>query len=445
MQYEAFFLSKFKIMVMFMSIPLIDSLLPSQGSPERIEFDRIARLSKRGNPKIPTGEYQKSLQQAIRLGKLFLVVAQGAAESLIAKKYSSFDALVKNFGCQITALQVQQLVRKKSISEEAQIIADLAEVQIKRLSEYLGKSCPVGELNLDFRSYLCDRANVGIEISPEMAQLIRFRFLCIINDNQPVEIESEGVSEYKLSEIKKSRVVNSKITSKFEEQPITKIESLLTEGRGKHLDRKYLSPIVSCLQAEESVSAANFISEVAVTLFKQEGTLRLEQLVSGLDVNSRRESRSYNNNSSIVSVPLLYNTEAAIRGIVGILLIKNKVKFCGKPIVDAVPLKIYLKMPEQRVLEEEEIKALPKEEPLYVMEGYVKQEALLVESVARKEFIALLNAQIARIPQYASNTKRDDLSPTLKQSLQEFGAMENTNTIFSVDHMYCASVEEELS
>jgi len=402
-----------------MCVSLINSLLPQEGSSERIEFDRRTGLALRGKPKKPSGDYQKSLQRAIRLGRIFNLVAKEAAEALLTNRYSSFDAIIKNFGCQITALQVLELVSDIKLKEEALKVQEAAQKQIQLCGQYFGKGFPEGELGMLLNQYLCERAKIDLEVSSKMAQLIRFRLLSIVNTNVP----SKKVSDLEL--------------------PKTNVELLKAKDSKIQPDLYAYSLIVNGLQAEESEIAAAYIYKIAEKVFSKENTENANRLIKGLDQNACRRSVTEQPFSSIISVPLLYNTEAAIRGLVGILLIRNKDKFCGKPILNAKPFSVYVKMPEQVILTDEEVNQLPESAPLYVLEGYVKEEEQLIQSIRQKQLIGLINVQVARLKQYASKTHQDLLPESLQKEIETFQQFDNTESIFKIDHMYCAGITEK--
>lgn len=413
------------------TVSLFDSLLPQEGSLERNELNRLTKLPSRGNPK----QFNANCSKMVKIGKLLLIVAQETAQALLDAKYTSFDALIRNFGCQMTALEVMKILRNKSLlnAETERIIPDSVDAEddpennlatkIKNASIFLATKCPQGELGMDLAPYLQDRASLDIKISPEMVRLVRLRLLCIVN-NQHTDPQ------------------------------------LLVDKLGK-MKSDFLKPInliVRGVQAEESAKAADYIYQTALGLTqKEDATPRAALLERCLRDQFRRAANIDEGCSPIISVPLLYNNEVAIRAIEGVVLVKNKFTVNEKPL-PVKPVCLYIQMPQERFLTKEEVSSLPEDELLYVIEGAKDIEdeslyaievkgnkALLRKSIAEQGLIQLINVQNANWPrQYIKGASQDPLNDSEAiTDIADLKTQEDTSQIIKIDHMYCASIKEE--
>lgn len=389
---------------------------------------------------------QETSRKVLRIAALLLTITIEATKAIQEGRCKQFDALIGNFGCQITALEVQRLMRTENLSVMAKEIQAKAEEQFKQCQIYINAP-PKGLHMTTMIQYLKDK-NLDQDVCPEIAKLTRLRILNIVNTN----VLKDG-----------------------KEVPQTKYAKLNDYNNIKKLDQGYIVNLVECLQEEESISAAKFIKNVSKELCEKEisqGPLLRRVLAKKMRCTTlppthlKHEAAKGRIYGRIVSVPLIYNTEAVLRGIDGILLLKNKLKLCGKEIPDAKPLQIILKMPEERVLLPDEIGLLSESEPIFVIEGYVRKEDWLRECVNQKGLLNLIKTGCLIENQYAVTDIKDNCPcplttidmksiPTKENPLladveahEEIEILKNgvreAIDIFEIDHMYCATLKEEL-
>lgn len=348
-------------------------------------------------------------KKIMQLAELFLKTAREAAEDLAEFRYKKFDALIKNFGCQITALDVQKKVHLK-IAEEANAFKDIVESRIEKLQEITDTVPDSSCSEMSMPEYL-QKVGLDFEVSSSMADLVRLKLLNIVNSNK--EVSQNG---------------------KLREVPYTNLGALLNNVG---LDRKILEKLIRAIQIDEAAKAAIFIRNEAAALSNTSRSLLIQRL---LNINFQRKGQS-----GIISLPLLYNTEAVIRSIQGIILIKNKLLLCDKPIQNAKPMQVFLKMPEERILSEEEVERISQDEPLIVIEGYISNDTVLDEAIQKMGLIKIINANCAILEQYADQAKNQHIDDEeAQQDLADYAKCQDAASIIEIDHIYCASIKEEM-
>jgi hypothetical protein len=403
-----------------MSISLFSSLLPPRNILEGEKIFRETTLPV-GRPKT----FQEQYRTSFSLAEMMLRVANEAAKAFEKFQYKPFDALIKNFGCQISALELCSLSKNKDLREEASRIQEITTTYLETIAKQnkLGKYC-YGEEHMSLVDYLGERAHLDITISPEFSRLVRLRLLCIVNDN---------------------KVINGR------EAPYTNYNPLYTKISKKKIDslQPLINTMVCGMQADESIKAAAFIQKEAEKIVTC-SIERVKFLNRILGKEHEKQSNVVNpeTDTPIVSVPLIYNVEAVMRVFEGILLVKNKLFLVGKPIPEVKPVNIFMKMPQEEIISEEMIEQLPIEEPLLVIEAYINDKTALVKRITEIGIITLLLAECAHLPQYAANTKDakgeratiDD--EEARMDIAKF-QMVNGGEVWSVDHMFCSSIGEE--
>lgn len=386
-----------------MSLSLLDSLLPAADTAGRVKIDKILHLPKTGKPEQFGPNYQKN----VRLAQLCLTVAAETATAISESRYKDFDALVKNFGCQITARQVERLMGfLEPLRAEAKELQGVAQEKLEKTKQFLNRGAPVGTLGATVVDYLRS-VQLDIAISPAMAELVRLRLLCIVNSN---------------------RLVGEK------ETPYTNIDQLTK--RVKKIDTNIVKNLVESLQVEEARRAASFIQGEAAILEGERAPFLQRLLAPGFVRTSGA--------NHIDSLPLLYNTEASIRGTQGTLLVKNKLFLINKPIPGAEPTKVYFKMPAMEVMNGEEVDALPADAPLIVVEGFVQRGISLSDKIQEVGLLNLIKINCAQLPQYASDTDQSALGD--EEAAREICQLQGQAAraaFLEIDHIYCASVKEE--
>ena len=223
------------------------------------------------------------------------------------------------------------------------------------------------------------------------------------------------------------------------EVPFTNVSRLFIKVENLSRNKKSLKLLIDAIQLEESERAAFVIRQAAskMNIFENPRTGIIQRF---LDKKFERKS------NGIVSLPLVYNTEACLRNYQGIVLIKNKLSNCSGKIEGAVSQSVFMRMPEEDILDDQEISSLNDQEPLIVLEGIVMNRASLDETIKEVGLIQLILSNCADGPQYA-NLKKGDPGIIEDQDAQlEIEKLKGLNlkeTKFNLDHFYCASVGEE--
>lgn len=315
-------------------------------------------------------------------GALILRIALETADAVINNQYKRFDALIGNFGCQITALEVQQLLSKTELRQEAvRLYTRLPQVK-------------------------------EVQVSTDFSRLVRFRLLSVVN-------------------------VNVLDAAKTREKPETQSEKLreLIEDVDA-VTKNVLKDFVRRLQANESANAAAFIKGEA-NLLTLEDTPRahLLQLLLGSAFNREKDC--------IVSTPLLYNTEVVFRRTIGLVLIKNKLFLLNERRPNEREVKVFMRFPQEEIVPEGDIAGVPDDTPLIVLEGYVRTENLAAQ-IQDLGFYTILSANTAIIPQYIKGIEDTRLDEKADADIATFSAQGNiADEVFEVEHVYCASMREE--
>jgi hypothetical protein len=331
----------------------------------------------------------------LQVQELILKVALDTAKAITSYQYKKFDALVKNFGCQMTALEVYNIFKDNNLSLQRE-----SEEICEQLSVIL-KDVELQQTNLSKRQVVT-MPNLDIEISALFLKCMRFRLLAIINDNKAYgEIE----------------------------QPITNCDKIIPFCEPP---KKAFEAMIKKLQEEEAEAAALFIQTVPSVNNPQRKSLIDDMLMETHLINK------------IVSLPLMYNTEAVLTAFNGLLLIKNKLTFCGKP-NERKPIKVYMKLPENEVVDEKTIER--SKVPILVIEGYIKKRDNLLEAINSIGLISIVNANCASLPQFIGKSPPEINNSEAKSDIARYVALEKENqireNILDIDHFYAASLDEE--
>lgn len=399
-------------------VSYIQALLPPLSIREGVEIDTSTRIY--------GGECTlQRLSVNLLLVKLFLKITQETALALKEAGFKKFDALVRNFGCQITAHQVFQLVQNEALFEEAQRVMTIVESKFAQIEKIRAVAGLVIKQNFRNNNFSFEEMATSLElnftVSVEFSQLIRLRALSIVN----------------LS------VVITNTNGRKIEVPKTKPESLQRLVKGKAI--KFLPTLVYGLQAVESRNAVSHIQVAADNLSNSlERRTLLQRAVSSERV---RESIPISERTSpILSLPLLHNTEISLRGISsGVILVKNKL-FTGEERVEgAVETKLFLNATTHLPLSAEKVASLAAATPLFVIEGYIFDFKRLEKILTEGGLIRVLNANCAVLNQYGAKTSQEDIEDFfVQEDINQYKLYkEIPETIFEVDHVFCSSVRVE--
>ncbi len=403
-------------------ISLINSILPALGTIEGDEIrneNLVIRLDHNRNSDTYEKGCLESKRKSLLLAHLILALGAETAEAILNLNYKNFDALIPNFGCQMTALKNQELLKIREICDEAERIQALANENLKKIEPlFKSNKFPPAIGGMNAVSYV-QKAGFDLDVSPEFAQLVRYRLLTIVNQNIAVEKDNRKIE---MPSTNPNAII--KMNTKYAKLPIKKI--------------------IDGIQGEESVHAVEFISEIAKSLNTPRSQL-VQKLLSKPYLRSTPPSEKW---SSIVSVPLVYNIEASLEGSKGTVLIKNKLFLCDKEnkkrIDNAEPIQVYMKLSENRVLTSDEVKALDPSEPLIVIECYIKNNTPLIEKINEIGLMNIVRADCAILNQYASGIKDSEINDEeAKLDLQKYREMPKARDVMELEHIYCASVKEE--
>ncbi len=399
-------------------LPLIRSLLPSEGSLEANELNKqTVSLNVGENKNIKDAKCHLNL----RIAKILLVVAQETADALLDLRYKDFDPLVKNFGCQINALEINTLCRinHEELCAEALSIKAYTEEKLQKLGNKVRGTPGVLASPLDgvtsLSDFLITKAKVDLTITAAMARLVRMRLLCIVNCNKKIDGREVPQTCAELLYGKISRRLPPNV------KPILKL-------------------IVGGLQAEESLIACRFIRQQAERI--PDG-LRRDLVMRSLMAERFSTVRHFGIQTPIISLALMHNTEAAISSFRGIICVKNKLQICNEPIVGALAKRVFIKMPEGEPLD---VVNLPDEEPIIVIEGYIDNNTNLQRRIMEVGLMNIINANCAVLPQYASGASKAPLED--KEAcldVQRFAScdFDEARKVIEIDHIYAASLREE--
>jgi hypothetical protein len=365
----------------------------------------------------------------IHLGQLILMICKETAQAITACHYKQFDALVKNFGCQITALENYQIANLPDLKTEAETIQICAKEKFELLQS-LQKKPPSGVPTMNLEEYL-HHVNATILVSDSMARLIRFKILNIINSNK-IMFDKDGIKR---------------------EVPFTKIENLkdkikilsITEQEKKLLEKFPFKTWVEGLQLEESEKATRYIQKMAKNIFHLERGPVLEKMLSDNFVHISKKSRP-----QVKSQPQLHSCEAAVRCMQeGYILVKNKLFLGEYKREGAQPVRQMIKMPEEIFLTVEEEGLLEPQTPVFVIEvlmaSNVNREAVQV-MISEAGLVDFVNSTVSRLPQYLEGTDVEKIKDeAIKEDIKAYQT-DKHNKIYQmaeIEHIYTSSWQDE--
>lgn len=124
----------FKIIILgeTMNLSLIENFLPPSGSVERLDIEKNTIIGAND-----IKGWQRLGTKNNKIGRFILTIVQETALAILTNQYKQFDALIKNFGCQITALNLYMSCR--DLKDEAASIHQLA---MERLEKKTAKHVP---------------------------------------------------------------------------------------------------------------------------------------------------------------------------------------------------------------------------------------------------------------------------------------------------------------
>ncbi|MBM3198957.1 MAG: hypothetical protein FJZ58_06885 [Chlamydiae bacterium] len=250
----------------------------------------------------------------------------------------------------------------------------------------------------------------------EKDQLVRFRLLALVNYN--AVREGKEIPQTMISR------VNDFATGVFSEKEMSSIKKWVT-----------------ALQIDESKSAVAFIRQEVETL-SNASVERAPLLIRALQEERMTTIRP------IVSVSLFYNLETILRAASlsqKIVVLCNKLFLGGNRIVGAEKQECYMKLQigEEEILSQDNVNSLEGDLPLLVIEAYVQTGISLENRVREYGLMAIMQAEAANIPQFASGSLQGPLQGEgLQEDIDSHGTKKFAIEGIEVDHIFCASMQE---
>lgn len=333
------------------TVSLIDSLLPSAGRPES---NRLTQFL----DDIRFRKCQTRYQINIKIGKLFLEVLKETADAVVNARYRDFNAPVRNFGCQVTALEVTRLFfgEQEELRKEAEACAKCAVSLIESWKVLVSRSVNcVDGTTLD--AFLKINLGLDVRISSAMARLVRLRMLTIVN----TDVENDN----------SARVTDNlyfKVMRRVKPSPVQRAFALLAAG----------------VQAEESVRSVEFLRNCAKKLPLTNDN---DVLVKMLEPQGCSEvlKRALGVSSAFYS-SLWRNTEIVFKAFSGVVLVKNK-----------LTTHLFTKMPMSRVMDSLEQLSLDRRTPILVLSGYVPDEVALIQAIDEVGLLTIIQSNNSNV------------------------------------------------
>ncbi|MBS0635113.1 MAG: hypothetical protein JSR37_06590 [Verrucomicrobia bacterium] len=338
-------------------------------------------LPAKGKP----AHFKVNYQRMLAFQHLVLTITHSATDAMIHGRYRKFDAIIKNFGCQMTALDVQQKMKSKDLLREAHRVHELVLQKLEQVEAMFEKP-PIGTCSMSVVDYT-RHVGIDFEVTSDFRDLVIFRILNIVFDlkmEQGQEIPFTNTDP--LEAMKNSS--KCRVGGKF-----------MNIGNWVHT-----------LQVEESKKAVRFIQQ-----FAPECEVRTAS-------------------SGIMAVEQTRSVIAVMRAMRGVLIVKNKLFHCNRPIAGAIDDRVFMHMPEERIMNEEEVAELPSHEPVMVLEGYRKYKPL-EETISEVGIFTILEVSLSKMAEFTSSFSQEPV-----KAVRE---VPNIEVDFRPDHIYCASVMEE--
>lgn len=364
------------------------------------------------------------------LAEIILKIGQQTFDAINQGRYREFDALLKNFGCQMTALDVFLLVNNPSVRLEAQAKAKKTLKKLHKIEvlykEFADKR-PSDAEKIDIK---CD-----IKLSSNLAHLVSLKILGLINHN----IVSQG-AEVPITKLDKIEALTKDI--------FTQRKAEITQDAYK----KHLHPYnkglpigkwIEKMQERESANSVMFI-QIQAEMLDESVRGSLLDLVSGEYVKIAKAT------PKVVAAAQQPSGEVALRRMDNnIAVIKNKMFLGDSPREGALPVQIFFKMPEGKILCEKEVGELPLHTPVMVLEALLDRrvDRECLEKLLKKAggVVNFANATLANVHQYTESF-RFAADEKMKAALEPYQG-KPYRKIFrkaQLEHMFTASVGELL-
>lgn len=338
--------------------------------------------------------------------------------------YRVFDALIGNMGCQVTAAWVLKTLKDKvSLVQESEQVNKKTLERIEEVKKHLWPK-PPKQTEPDVLSYLqnlklSSGAPMDFLISPEMAQLIRFRLLKLVNFNE---------QDFKVFGKKRERPVMR--TDELQMRNNVHCNSSL--GKGRTVSSTFFNTWIKGLQLQESQQTRGSLQNMAENLNYKKRALFLLEMV-GNDYLSKQKA-----------MPQYYAFEVALRTIAehrSVAVLRQKTDFCDQLDPEAKPVQIWVQFTSEgeRILSREEVEALDKKLPVAVIEGYMNPDTRAVsENIKADGLMQFAGASLARL-----DLEHEAFPSYPKEAQEEIQLLAKSPQLFEADHMFCGMVGTE--
>jgi hypothetical protein len=243
------------------------------------------------------------------VAELALALSKEALKAIDDRRFSAFDALIRNKGCQITAVEVCDIFQSAPPFNEVATIAGLVDGCARAL-----KKLKTSPLPIDLRAILGD-PEINPPVSLPLSKLLRFYVL-------------RKARNIQMKEGKEKHITNERLIKVVSE-----------------VSRDTLETLVYKLQVEESEEAASFV-------IKQDDRIK-RFYKEGID--------------GIAFTPLLENFEVCLNFFRGIALFSNKILKGGERLEGVDEINFTVSFPDGLVIQD--LSKFPSETPVLFIEG----------------------------------------------------------------------------
>lgn len=359
-------------------------------------------------------------------------------------KYTRFDALIKNKGCQINAMLVNSLVRDKIVLDEINTLipevkekCDAMPTIFSELPKLKGNPektwdkkadqearNQVKEENKKMVNDLIDRMDVAV--SPAIAQLVRLRILTVVN-----ACCNENGRETQRTNFEALQNKVCKVLGRRSKKIIPYVK--------KNFPFKVW---VQGLQMEESKRAISFIQDQAQML-QCERALKLQHLV-GNDFVRKTEKQT----PEVVNLPEHPTIEIAVEQFTGVICVQNKLQIGKIERKDAKVLQVFVQKSGNTLLANEEIEQLPQTTPVLVMECFISEQLSkegLQDMLIKHGIVKFACATGTRVRQYLKKTTYQGeqiKAITEDATIYKTAELDEVYRIAQIDHIFLAGIHE---
>lgn len=240
------------------------------------------------------------------VAELALALSKEALQAVMTLQFSAFDALIRNNGCQITAVEVCDIFQSAPPFSEAAALVNLVDGGSRAL-----KKLKISRLPIDLGTILNDSV-INPPVSLPLSKLLRFYVL-----RKARKVQVKGGFEAHVTDARLIKVVSE-------------------------VSRDILEKLVNKLQVQESQEAADFV------------TLLDDRIVPY-------------KKGEITFTPLLENFEVCLNFFKGLAIFSNKTQMGGRSLEGVAKIEVAVSFPDGSPLPD--FSTLPSELPVLFVEG----------------------------------------------------------------------------